>query len=160
MRDKVSSPEGATQMAQSFISNHIHIVFSTKARQPLLTHQIRPKVWAYLAGIAKNIGGDFIEIGGTADHVHILLSLPSELSIAKAVNLLKSNSSKWLNQYGRRFAWQEGYAAFSVSTSNREAVRQYVRQQEKHHKRRDFAREFRVLLKKHRVEFDEKYFLG
>lgn len=147
-------------MPQSLVSNHVHIVFSTKDRRPLLNESIRLKVWAYLAGIAKNIGANFIEIGGTADHVHLLLSLPSDLSISKAVNLLKSNSSKWLNQNGNRFAWQQGYAAFSVSASNRKAVIQYIRDQEKHHRGRDFIEEFRTLLEKHGVKFDEKCFLG
>ncbi len=117
---------------------------------------MQPRLWAYIAGIGKN-HGIFVRIaGGTHDHAHVLIKLPSELALAKAVRLLKSNSSRWMNTQ-RQFAWQEGYAAFSVSTSNFEAVTHYIRNQEIHHRKFTFEQEFLSLLKKHRVPFDPKF---
>jgi len=99
-------------------------------------------------------------IGGTDNHVHLLLQLPLDLPSAKAVLLLKSNSSKWMNEQGRRFAWQEGYAAFSVSASNLAAVTRYIYNQEAHHKKITFEQEYLALLKKHHVDFNTKYVFG
>lgn len=106
----------------------------------MLGENLQSKVWAYLAGIVKNVRGKPIQIGGTADHAHLLIALPSDLPVAKMVNVLKSNSSKWLNENGSKFSWQEGYGAFSVSASNVAAVARYIREQKKHHKRRDSKR--------------------
>ena len=96
-------------------------------------------------------------IGGTTDHVHLLLGLPADVSIAKAVNLLKSNSSRWRNECGSKFAWQRGCAAFSVSISNLASVTEYIQNQEQHHQRRDFKQEFLALLQRHKIEFDLRY---
>jgi putative transposase len=146
-------------MSQAFISNNVHIVFSTKGRRPLIEPQARRRLWAYLGGIAKNLKAVPLSIGGTADHVHLLLALPSDLSIAKAVNLLKSNSSKWMNEHGHEFAWQLGYGAFSVSASNLTSVTAYIENQHAHHKERDYKHEFLALLNKHNVQFDGRYVL-
>ena len=95
-----------------------------------------------------------IAINGMADHAHILFHLPQNMSLAKAVQLLKANSSKWMNEHGRRFSWQEGYSAFSVSISNTPVVARYVRNQEQHHRKMTFEQEYRALLRKHGIEVD------
>ena len=100
------------------------------------------------------------EIGGVEDHVHLLFHLPPSLALARAVTLFKSNSSKWMNESGSKFAWQEGYGAFSVSASNLAAVVKYIQDQECHHRKISFEDEYLALLKKHGVEFDPRYVLG
>ena len=97
------------------------------------------------------------EIGGTADHIHALIELPSVLAPAKAVLLIKSNSSKWMNEQGIKFRWQEGHGAFSVSASNLAAVVKYIRNQENHHRKRSFEQEYLTFLRKHNVDFDPRY---
>ena len=141
-------------MAGSFVSLHAHIVFSTKERQLLIPEEKTRVLWKYLAGIANNYSMKALAIGGMSDHVHILLSFAPEISVAKAVNVLKSNSSKWMRGQSRQFGWQEGYAAFSVSSSGLSEVVNYIHAQAEHHKRRDFAQEYLALLKKHGVEYD------
>jgi REP element-mobilizing transposase RayT len=144
-------------MPSSYISNHVHIVFSTKDRAPVIPEQFQPKLWAYMAGIATNHGMHALAIGGMDDHIHVLVSIPASLSIAKAVQLLKANSSRWINESRRdRFEWQEGYAAFSVSRSIIPRIMDYIRNQREHHKKRDFAAELALLLKKHGIEPDER----
>ena len=144
-------------MPQSFVSNSVHIVFSTKERRALIPTEQQKRLWAYLAGIAKNLGVTPLAICGMPDHVHVLAALPADLAIAKFVNVLKSNSSKWMHESGVEFGWQKGYAAFSVSTSNLDSVTEYIENQAEHHKKRDFKQEFLALLKKHRVPFDPRY---
>ena len=104
-------------MPHSFVSNNIHIVFSTKERRPLIPISEQKRLWAYMAGIAKNMGVTPMAVGGMPDHVHVLVALPADLPIARFVNVLKSNSSKWMNERGVEFGWQKGYAAFSVSSA-------------------------------------------
>jgi REP element-mobilizing transposase RayT len=101
-----------------------------------------------------------LAVGGTQDHVHLLFHLPPSLALAKAVLLLKSNSSKWMGEQGREFSWQEGYGAFSVSSSNLNAVMRYVQNQEAHHRKIGFEEEFRAILKRHGVEYEPKYVFG
>jgi putative transposase len=122
-------------MSHSFSKNHQHIVFSTAGRQKTIVKEIQRKVWAYMAGICRNHGIFVHAIGGIEDHVHLLLELPLTLGVPKAVAVVKANSSKWLNEMGRSFAWQKGYAAFSVSESNIDAVVEYIRNQEAHHRK-------------------------
>jgi REP element-mobilizing transposase RayT len=95
-----------------------------------------------------------IAINGMSDHAHVLFHLPPTVALAKAVQLIKTNSSKWMNEHGRRFAWQDGYAAFSVSVSNTATVAKYIRNQEQHHHKMTFEQEYRALLKKHGIEPD------
>lgn len=140
-------------MPQSFISNNIHVVFSTKERRPLIKKEEQRRVWAYLSGIVRNYEAVPLAIGGTTDHVHVLAALPSTLAIAKFVNVLKSNSSKWMNEQVHGFAWQSGYGAFSVSASNLAPVTRYIENQEEHHRRRDSRAEFITLLNKHGIAF-------
>ena len=147
-------------MSHTYVQNHIHVVFSTKERRKLIQKQMQAKLWAYMAGIGRN--HDFLVIanGGVEDHTHLLIQLPPTLALAKAVSLLKANSSGWMSEHGIRFAWQEGYGAFSVSASNIDKVVRYIRDQEKHHRRRTFEQEFVAMLKKHGIEFDPKYVFG
>jgi REP element-mobilizing transposase RayT len=140
----------------TYWSNHLHVVFGTKSREKAIARDVQPKLWAYIAGIARNHGMRALAVGGTGDHVHVLMSVPPTLTLAKAVQLLKANSSKWLNENdGRGFAWQEGYGAFSVSRSNVAAVSAYIRNQEQHHSRRSFDAEFSALLERHGIRRED-----
>lgn len=142
-------------MGSSYISNHVHVVFSTKDRVSCIRKEVQPKLWSYMAGIAENHGMHAVKIGGIEDHVHLLINLGGLLGIAKAVQVIKANSSGWMNEHpGRRFEWQEGYFACSVSRSQVSKVVKYISTQREHHKRIDSAAEFRVLLKKHGFEFE------
>jgi len=137
----------------SYVSSHFHIVYSTKERAPSISEQLQPKLWAYTAGIAANHGMRALAIGGIEDHVHALISLPATMSIAEAVQVLKANSSRWINEHRQpRFEWQEGYFACSVSRSQLPRVSKYIANQREHHKKHDFAAEFRLLLKRHGFE--------
>ena len=137
-------------MSSSYVSNHIHIVFSTTNRLKLIPEELQPKLWACMAGIATNHSMHAVAIGGIQDHVHVLLNLGPTLGIAKAVQLLKANSSRWMNEHpGVRFEWQEGYFACSVSRSQVATVRRYIANQREHHRRMDSAQEFNLLLKRY-----------
>lgn len=140
----------------SYISSY----FSTKERRPLIGQELSERLWPFLGGIARQNKMKAIEVGGVADHVHILLSIPATLSISKAMQLIKGGSSKWVHETfpaQREFAWQEKYGAFSVSESRVESVVEYIRAQPEHHRRTTFQDEFVMLLKKHRIEYDERY---
>jgi putative transposase len=147
-------------VCMSYISSYFHCVFSTKERRNLITPTLRERLWPFLGGIARQNKMKAIEIGGMEDHVHILLSLPSTLSIAKALQLIKGGSSKWVHETfhdHRMFGWQVKYGAFSVSVSQLDTIIQYIRDQKEHHRQMTFQEEFIALLKKHRVEYDERY---
>ena len=143
-------------MAHTFSKHHFHIVFSTKGRRKLISKQVRSQLWSYMIGICRNVGIIGLAIGGVEDHVHALVELPPSMTVPKAVNLLKSNSSRWMNQQGIEFAWQEGYSSFAVSASNIPAVKRYVLNQETHHRRMSFEDELLALLRKHGIEFNPK----
>ena len=147
-------------MSHSYSQNHVHLVFSTKNRQKIIPKPFQSRLWAYLAAICRNNDILAFAVGGIGDHVHILFRLPPTMTLARAVTLLKSNSSKWLNEKGIRFAWQQGYGAFSVSSSNVSTVIRYIDNQEAHHRKISFEDEFIALLNKHGVKFDPKYVLG
>ena len=137
-------------MANSHVSNHVHVVFSTKQRIKMIHQEIQPQLWGYMAGIARNHGIAAVAIGGTEDHAHALLDLGPIFGIAKAVQLLKANSSRWMNEQRKsRFEWQEGYFASSVSRSQVRVVRQYIANQKEHHRKLGSAQEFELLLKRH-----------
>jgi putative transposase len=144
-------------MSHTYSQNHLHIVFSTKERKGLISQKMQPKLWAYLAGIGRK--HDFLVLanGGMENHVHLLIQLPPVLALAKAVSLLKANSSKWMAEHGMGFSWQEGYGAFSVSASKLGVVEKYIANQAQHHRKMTFENEFIGLLKKHRIPFDPKY---
>ena len=142
-------------MSHSYICCLVHVVFSTAERQPLIRDGIRDRLHAYLGGIARENGMAAFAVGGVADHVHVLLSLPRPTSIAKAVQLLKAGSSKWLNESFpevKRFAWQEGYGAFSIGISQRQKTIAYIEGQAEHHKRISFTEEFAKFLAAHGIQ--------
>ena len=142
------------------MKNLIHLIYSTKHREPCLTPAVRPDLYAYLGGILREWHSPSLRIGGVADHVHILFQLSKNVALAKVVEEVKKGSSKWIKTRGAEFArfhWQNGYGAFSVSPSNTDAVVQYIDGQEEHHRRRTFQDEFREFLRRHGVEFDERY---
>jgi REP element-mobilizing transposase RayT len=147
-------------MPQSFVSLHHHIIFSTKDCAPLLLAQIQPSVFEYVGGILRQVKCSLIAAGGMPDHVHLLISLSKEISVTETLRLIKTNSSKWIHdtfsEY-RQFAWQAGYGAFAVSYSNIARVKTYISQQEEHHQKRTFQEEFIDFLKRHHVEYDERY---
>jgi len=158
------SPERAQQraekMPQSLAQNLIHIIFSTKNHKPLIVPPVQQELKAYLVGTLDNLDSPSIETNCTTDHVHVLCSLSRTLSLAKLLEEFKKSSSKWMKTKGPEFQdfyWQAGYGAFSVSQSKVEAVRRYIRQQAEHHRKTTFQDEFRQFLRKHRIEFDERY---
>ena len=131
------------------------IIFGTKNRRAHLSDDLRPRIYSYIGGIMKAKNCNILSIGGTADHVHLLLSLPSQISVAEAVRLIKSNSSKWLHETFETspgFAWQAGYAALTVSLSQVHSARQYIENQEAHHRQESFRVEFEKFLAKHGIE--------
>lgn len=143
-------------MSHTFTKHHFHIVFSTKGRQKLIAKEIRPQLWSYVAGICRKTGILALAIGGIDDHVHLLVELKPDMAVPKAVNLLKSNSSRWMKQQKIKFAWQEGYSSFSVSASNIPTVKRYVLNQETHHRNMSYEDELFSLLRKHGIDFDPK----
>ncbi len=127
---------------------------STKARQKLIAKSVQRRLWAYIAGICKSYNILVFAIGGTDDHVHALFRLPPTITLARAISLLKANSSRWMSNQGTRFSWQKGYGAFSVSSSNVAAVIKYIDNQEAHHRKMSFEQEFIALLDRHGVRYD------
>jgi len=150
-------------MSHSYASNRIHLIFSTKGREKRIPEVIQEKLWPYTAGIALNHGFQAIKVGGVQDHVHALLLLPPTIPLAKAVQILKSCSSKWLNDTsaaGANFAWQEGYGAFSVSASHTESVLNYIANQTAYHAKRNFEEEYLEFLKRYGIAYDPTHALG
>lgn len=136
-------------MAHTSTHNYLHVVFGTKERRSSIPEALQPRLWAYLGGICRNLRMVVFAIGGMEDHTHLLIRLPPVIALANAVSVLKSNSSSWMSQQKRFFAWQGGYGAFSVSASNRPLVERYIRNQKEHHKKMTFAEESRELLRLH-----------
>lgn len=147
-------------MPHSYVSNLMHCIFSTKERFPFIDGNLESRLWPYIGGIARENKMRALAIGGTADHVHTLLTLPGTMSVAKAVQLIKGGSSKWVHdtftQY-RKFTWQDGYGAFSVSASQADKTIAYIKGQKEHHRKRTFEEEFIEFLEKHGVEYDRRY---
>jgi putative transposase len=147
-------------MPQSYTCLHYHLVFSTKNRVPTITTTLQPRLWEYLGGIVRGESGFPIQIGGTADHVHLLVTLRQQPSLADFLRILKAGSSGWVHDNfpeATDFWWQTGYGAFTVSHSALDSVKAYIANQEEHHKSRTYQDEFRMLLIKHGIEFDEQY---
>ena len=147
-------------MSQTLSSLYIHIIFSTKERIPFLDQSIRFRLWQYIAGICKNENSPALQIGGTADHIHVLCNLSRTISLQTLVTKIKSESSKWIKQISpdyNDFHWQSGYGAFSVNPGEIEKVTEYIRNQEQHHCQRDFYNELRLFLQKYNINYDEKY---
>ncbi len=150
-------------MSHTYVSNRIHLIFSTKARETRLKPEFQPKLWAYMAGIAKNHGFTAIKVGGMEDHCHCLIILPTPMPLSKAVQTLKGCSSKYLNDTGAagaNFAWQEGYGAFSVSASQTQEVIDYIQNQPAHHAKRTYEQEFLEFLKRYGLSYDPAHVLG
>jgi len=147
-------PQRGGTVAHSYSRNHIHLVFSTKERRSTIPAERQADLWAYIAGICKNHQMIPLAVGGTDNHIHVLFHIPPTIPLAKAVQVLKANSSRWMGEQGTAFSWQEGYGAFGVSVSNLDRVERYIRNQEAHHRKFSFEREFGALLRKHGVRWD------
>src|ERR1041385_5961810 len=144
----------------SYVSSYHHCVFSTKDPRPIITPALQDRVWPYLGGIARENEMTAIEIGGVQDHFHMLLSLPSTMTVAKALQLIKGGSSKCIHDTfpdQRHFGWQGKYASFSVIISQVDKIIDYIKGQPEHHRKMSFKEEFVALLKKHRIQYDERY---
>ena len=146
-------------MPSTHLSLHYHLVFSTKDRRNLIDPEWRERLHSYLGGIIRSIGAVPGAIGGVGDHVHLLVGLRATHRLADVLRDLKSASSEWVHQEIRvaTFAWQEGYGAFTVSSSNLQTVIRYIRNQEAHHRKRTFQDEYRELLERSGVAFDERF---
>jgi putative transposase len=147
-------------MSGTYTNLLYHLIFSTKDRVPFIESHLRDDLHRYMGGIVRDVGGTPLEIGGVADHVHLLVKLKPTLALADFMRELKSGSSKWMNEEKMRlgkFGWQDGYAAFTVSTSHAPRVKSYIKNQERHHRRASFQEEFLQLLQKHGIEYDERY---
>jgi REP element-mobilizing transposase RayT len=137
-----------------------HVIFSTKDRIAYLRETHREEVFAYLGGIARNLGVEPLQVGGHDDHVHLLIKTPASLPLADILRVLKTNSSRWIHDrhiFSHAFAWQDGYSAFSVSESCAAEVGTYISRQAEHHRRISFQDELLAYLKKNRVVYDKKY---
>jgi putative transposase len=148
-------------MPQSLSNVLLHVIYSTKNREPFLRDmKLRSELHAYLVGALENISCPALSVGGVADHVHALCRLSRTMTIAGLVEAMKTESSKWIKRHESGmpvFQWQAGYAAFSVSAPNRERVQRYIQNQESHHRVKTFQDELRAFLHRHQVEFDERY---
>ena len=146
-------------MSHTYCCALFHCVFSTKERRKLISPDVQPRLWAYMGGVARKRKIKALGVGGTDDHVHLLLSLPSSLPIAKGMREIKSESSRWMREECGMavFEWQEGYGAFSIGWAQMETTLAYIARQQEHHRKRDFQAEFLAFLKKHRIEYDPRY---
>ena len=147
-------------MPQTFTCLHYHLIFSTKHRLPLITADLQPRLFEYVGGILRNHDSCLLAAGGVADHVHLLARLSKTASVADSLRVIKANSSKWVHEEFpnlKDFAWQTGYGAFAVSYSTLAAVKRYLARQEEHHRKLTFQDEFREFLRKHELEWDERY---
>jgi len=147
-------------MSQSYCNLLYHMVFSTKRRRPVIEPELERRLLPYLGGALRNEGGTALEVNATPDHVHILAALSQNKAVADVLRAIKANSSGWIHNTfpeSSDFAWQAGYGAFSVSESQVEKVRGYIRRQKEHHRHRSFKEEFVALLDAHGIEYDERY---
>ena len=145
-------------MSHTHASVLVHCVFSTKSRLPLIKEP--ELLWRYLAALAKDRKIHLFAAGGTANHVHLLMSVPPALCLATAMRELKAHSSRWIREHGYRFAWQEGYGAFTLSISKKGHTIAYIQAQPEHHRKRSFEEEFIAFLKRHGVEYDPRHVWG
>ena len=147
-------------MSHTYFQNLMHVVFSTKERQKTIPAEMKERVWSYTAGICKGQKVFVHAIGGMEDHIHLLVQFPATIAIAEAIGKIKANSSGWMSDEIGKFAWQEGYGAFSVSKSNMPAVMRYIQNQERHHRKMTFEDEFIALMEKHGIDYDRRYVFG
>jgi len=147
-------------MPQSLSNVLIHLIWSTKDRRPWLLADLRTKTHAFLAGTVRQCGCEAFRVGGVADHVHLATRLSRTQSVADLVKEVKTASSKWLKSEGTKFSefsWQQGYGAFSIGMSQKDALLQYIDEQEEHHRSQSFQDEYRQFLEKYAIEYDERY---
>ncbi|MDQ8005649.1 MAG: IS200/IS605 family transposase [Pedobacter sp.] len=147
-------------MSQSLSKMYVHIIFHTKHNQPFIKPDVEPELYAYIGGIIKENSSIPIKINGTKDHIHILASMSKNIALAKFVEEIKRNSSRWIKTKGEsyhQFAWQGGYAGYSVSQSVVEKVKKYIENQKVHHQTKTFKDEYVQFLKEYEIEFDENY---
>jgi putative transposase len=147
-------------MGQSLVKNYVHIVFSTKYRQPLILPPVEAELHSYLGGICNKLECTVVKVGGYTDHVHILCMLSKKIALMKLMEELKGSSSKWIKTKGelyKNFYWQDGYGAFSVGPGRIDQVIAYIANQHQHHSAKTFQDEYRLLLNKHKVTYDERY---
>jgi len=138
----------------------VHVVFSTKDRQPLITPEVEPELYAYMGGTAKNLESRCLAAGGTENHVHLLVSQSKKVALCHLMEEVKKSSSKWIKTKAstfQTFSWQDGYGAFTIGESQVEALKLYIGGQKERHKRQTFEEEFMLLLKKYHVQYDERY---
>mgnify|MGYP001767302084 FL=1 len=150
-------------MASTYISVNIHYVFSTKGRKNLISNEIKPRLWQFMGGIARKNKMVAYAVGGTENHVHVLLSIPATINIAEAIKLIKGGSSKWVNDefiVPGGFKWQEGYGAFSVSQRGLQRTIAYILNQEDHHRKKSFRDEYVDFLNQCGIQYDERFLLG
>ena len=147
-------------MPQSLFKFLVHIVFSTKNRADLITPEIENDLFGYIHGIVENNGAKLIIANGTANHIHLLVSLPRKIDVSELIGDIKRDSSGWIKKQDAKFAqfyWQKGYGAFSIGQSQVETVVNYIKKQKEHHQERDFKDEYRALLKKYEIDYDERF---
>jgi len=150
-------------MANTYTSLYYHIVFSTKNRVGYIKPEVEQRVWTYLGGVARAHKMTALQVGGIADHIHALVMAPATLAPSEIAKYLKGDSSKWIHQEfskWRGFGWQDGYGAFTVSKSNVSDVIRYIQNQREHHLKKTFQEEYLEFLKKHGIEYDERYLWG
>ena len=144
----------------TFTNLLFHIIYSTKYRKPTIRTEWQDDLYGYIGGIVRDQKGTLLKIGGAEDHVHLLVKLSPTIAISDVLRKIKSNSSKWINELpgvDRKFEWQSGYAAFSVSESQLPAVIKYIANQAEHHRKKTFEEEFLAILKKHNIDVDMRY---
>ncbi len=147
-------------MSHSFNSQLMHCVYSTKEQRNLITSELAARLYPYIGGIARENKIKLLKIGGVPDHIHLLISLPSTISISKAMQLIKGGSSKWVHDSfpeHRLFEWQQGYGAFSIGIGDVERTTAYIENQAEHHQKTDFKSEFLAFLNRHGIEYDKRY---
>ena len=147
-------------MGQSLVKNYIHIIFSTKYRQPLILDEVSSELYSYIAGICRNLECYPLKVGGFIDHVHILCMLSKKIALMKLLEEVKSHSSKWIKTKGKiwsNFYWQDGYGAFSVNPAEVDVVRAYIENQVEHHRKKTFKEELLEILNEYDIEYDERY---
>ncbi|TWT80459.1 Transposase IS200 like protein [Planctomycetes bacterium CA13] len=144
----------------TFTNLLFHIIYSTKYRKPAVCADWQDDLYGYIGGIVRDQKGTLLRIGGVEDHVHLLAKLSPTVAISDVLRTIKANSSKWINErsdVSRKFEWQSGYAAFSVSESQMPVVGEYIANQAEHHRKATFEEEFLAILKKHNIKFDMRY---
>ncbi len=150
-------------MSNSYLKVYIHYVFSTKRREPLISPVFEKQLWAYMVTIAREINVEPLIINGVEDHVHMLVSIPSTITIAEVMKKIKAVSSLWISRTFKGFEdfeWQAGYGAFSISHYDLNKTIRYIKNQKEHHRKNSFEKEYIQLLKENQIEYDEKYLFG